>query len=66
MESAKKTLPDWSTRLISELCINTLFSLGDQEAVLAEPRALILDPLAGHLRPYCRCQTERSYRMESG
>lgn len=28
--------------------IGTLFTLGDEEAVLAKSRALILDPLAGH------------------
>jgi len=28
--------------------IGTLFTLGDEEAVLARSRALILDPLAGH------------------
>ena len=29
--------------------IGTLFTLGDAEAVLASSRALILDPLAGHV-----------------
>ena len=28
--------------------IGTLFTLGDEEAVLAKSRALILDPLQGH------------------
>jgi diadenylate cyclase len=28
--------------------VGTLFTLGDEEAVLAKSRCLILDPLAGH------------------
>ena len=34
--------------------IGTLFTLGDENAVLARSRSLILDPLSGHVRSSLR------------
>ena len=49
--------------------IGTLFTLGDEEAVLAKSRALILDPLSGtpspHVKSVITIYAERSKNSRS-